>query len=148
MTATRVLICDDHAVVRAGLRLILETQPGFVLVGEAADAQEVVASATALRPDIVILDLSLPGLSGLAAIPALHQAVPEVKVLVLTVHEDEAYFFAALQAGAAGYLLKGGSASELVAALDLVVQGGVPIPRILGQRLAGDHLRRAANTAD
>ena len=68
--------------------------------------------------------------------------------LVLTVHEDEAYFFAALQAGAAGYVLKGGSASELVAALDLVAQGGVPIPRILGQRLASDHLGRAPAAAD
>ena len=144
----RVLICDDHAVVRAGLRLILETQPGFALVGEATDAQEVIARATATRPDLVILDLSLPGLTGLAAIPLLLQAVPEAKVLVLTVHEDEAYFFAALHAGAAGYVLKGGSASELIAALDLVAQGGVPIPRILGQRLASDHLSRAADTAE
>src|SRR5689334_14586157 len=88
MTTKRVLICDDHAVVRAGLRLMLETQPGFVLVGEAADAQEAIAAASSLRPDIVILDLSLPGVSGLAAIPALRVAVPEVKVLVLTVHED------------------------------------------------------------
>src|SRR5690242_14355199 len=80
----RVLICDDHAVVRAGLRLILETQPGFALVAEAANGAEAVAQATALHPDIVILDLSLPGLSGLAAIPALQQAVPDVKVLVLT----------------------------------------------------------------
>jgi two-component system response regulator NreC len=148
MGVTRVLICDDHAVVRAGLRLILETRPGFVLVGEAANGQEVLAQARQTQPDLVILDLSLPDLTGLAAIPALRQAVPNVKVLVLTVHEDEAYFFTALQAGAAGYMLKGGSASELVAALDLVVQGGVPIPRILGQRLAGDHLGRAANIAD
>ena len=144
MGVTRVLICDDHAVVRAGLRLILETRPGFVLVGEAANGQEVLAQARQTQPDLVILDLSLPDLTGLAAIPALRQAVPNVKVLVLTVHEDEAYFFTALQAGAAGYMLKGGSANELVAALDLVVQGGVPIPRILGQRLAGDHLGRAA----
>jgi two-component system response regulator NreC len=148
MGVTRVLICDDHAVVRAGLRLILETRPGFVLVGEAANGQEVLAQARQLQPDLVILDLSLPDLTGLAAITALRQAVPNVKVLVLTVHEDEAYFFTALQAGAAGYMLKGGSASELVAALDLIVQGGVPIPQILGQRLAGDHLGRAANTAD
>lgn len=145
---TRVLICDDHAVVRAGLRLILETQPSYIIVGEAADGTEAITQATQTQPDLVILDLSLPGLSGLAAIPALRQAVPDVRVLVLTVHEDEAYFFAALQAGAAGYMLKGGSASELVAALDLVAQGGVPIPRLLGQRLAGDHLGRAADTAD
>jgi two-component system response regulator NreC len=148
MGVTRVLICDDHAVVRAGLRLILETRPGFVLVGEATNGREVIAQARQTQPDLVILDLSLPGVSGLAAIPALRQAVPKVKVMVLTVHEDEAYFFTALQAGAAGYMLKGGSASELVAALDLVVQGGVPIPRILGQRLASDHLGRVADTAD
>jgi two-component system response regulator NreC len=148
MGVTRVLICDDHAVVRAGLRLILETRPGFVLVGEASNGQEVIDQARQTQPDLVILDLGLPGVSGLAAIPALRQAVPNVKVLVLTVHEDEAYFFTALQAGAAGYMLKGGPASELVAALDLVVQGGVPIPRILGQRLARDHLGRVADTAD
>ena len=132
MGVTRVLICDDHAVVRAGLRLILETQPGYVVVGEAADGPDAVAQAQQAQPDLVILDLSLPGQSGLVTIPALRQAAPDVKVLVLTVHEDEAYFFAALQAGAAGYMLKGGSASELVAALALVAQGGVPIPWIWG----------------
>ena len=148
MGMTRVLICDDHAVVRAGLRLILETRPGYVLVGEATDGADALAQARQTQADLVILDLSLPGGSGLTAIPALRQAVPDVKVLVLTVHEDEAYFFAALQAGAAGYVLKGGSASELIAALDLVAEGGVPIPRLLGQRLASDHLGRAPGPAD
>src|SRR6476661_4449036 len=148
MGVTRVLICDDHAVVRAGLRLMLETRPSYALVGEATDGADAIAQAQQTHPDLVILDLSLPGLSGLATIPALQQAVPDVKVLVLTVHADEAYFFAALRAGAAGYVLKGGSSSELIAALDLVTQGGVPIPRILGQRLANDHLSRAADTAE
>jgi two-component system response regulator NreC len=147
MDVTRVVICDDHAVVRAGLRLILEAQPGFALVGEAADGAQVLALARQVQPDVVMLDLSLPGGSGLAVIPALRQAVPDVKVLVLTVHEDEAYFFAALQAGAAGYLLKGESSGELLAALDLVVQGGVPIPRRLGQRLAAEHLGRTTDDA-
>jgi two-component system response regulator NreC len=127
---------------------MLETRPGYALVGEATDGADALAQAQQTQPDLVILDLSLPGGSGLAAIPALRQAVPNVKVLVLTVHEDEAYFFAALQAGAVGYVLKGGSASELIAALDLVAEGGVPIPRILGQRLASDHLGRAPDTAD
>ena len=147
MGVQRVLVCDDHAVVRAGLRLILETQPRFALVGEASTGPEAIARAGAIQPDIIILDLSLPGMSGLAAIPHLRAAVPDVKVLILTVHEDEAYFFAALQAGAAGYMLKGSSASELVAALDLVVQGGVPVPSLLGQRLASDHLGRVAGNA-
>jgi DNA-binding NarL/FixJ family response regulator len=141
----RVLVCDDHAVVRAGLRLILETQPALTLVGEATNGNEALALARETQPDIVILDLGLPELSGLAAIPALREAVPDVKVLVLTIHEDEAYFFAALQAGAAGYMLKGGSVSELIAALELVAQGGVPIPRGLGQRLAAEHLGRVAD---
>ena len=117
-------------------------------MGEAIDGADAIAQARQTQPDLMILDLSLPGLSGLAAIPALRQAVPHMKVLVLTVHEDEAYFFAALQAGAAGYVLKGGSASELIAALDLVAQGGVPIPRVLGQRLASEHLGHAPGPAD
>jgi two-component system response regulator NreC len=137
---TRILICDDHAVVRAGLRLLLEKHSDFAIVGEASDAQESIDLAAQTQPEIVIMDLSMPGLGGLAAIPMLQKVVPTVKVLILTVHEDEAYFFAALRAGAAGYVLKGVPTSELIASLDLIIQGGVPVPRILGQRLAADYL--------
>ena len=143
MAICKILICDDHAVVRAGLRLILEQTPKFEIVGEAADAEALLALASRLRPDIVIMDLSMPGSGGLEAIPHLRQAMPEVKVLVFTVHENEAYFYRALKAGAAGYILKGAPAEELLAALHLVVQGGVPIPRTLGQHLITYYLERA-----
>ncbi|MDQ2807202.1 MAG: response regulator transcription factor [Chloroflexota bacterium] len=139
---TRVLICDDHAVVRAGLRLLLDDLPGFDLVGEATGATDVVAQAIRAQPDLVVMDLSMPGTDGLAAMPVLRQAVPNVKILVLTVHDDEAYFFAALQAGAAGYVLKGGTTRELIAALELVAAGGIAVPSVLGRRLAAAYLGR------
>lgn len=139
---TRILICDDHAVVRAGLRLLLEKHSEFTLVGEASDAQESIDLAALSQPEVVLMDLSMPGVGGLAAIPMLLKVVPTIKVLILTVHEDEAYFFAALRAGAAGYVLKGVPASELIASLELVIQGGVPVPRNLGPKLAADYLGR------
>lgn len=138
----RILICDDHAVVRAGLRLILEQEAGFEIVGEAASGEELIAEAGRLRPDIVVTDLSMPGLGGLEALPRVRQAAPEAKILVLTVHEDEAYFFRALEAGAAGYVLKGASAEEFLAALRLVARGGVPVPPTLGQHLLADYTDR------
>lgn len=138
----RILICDDHAVVRAGLRLILEQEAGFVIVGEAASGEELIAEAGRLRPDIVVTDLSMPGLGGLEALPRVRRAAPEAKILILTVHEDEAYFFQALEAGAAGYVLKGAPAEEFLAALRLVARGGVPIPHTLAQHLLADYTDR------
>ena len=142
----RILICDDHAVVRAGIRLILEQEAGFEIVGEAASGEELIAEAGRLRPDIVITDLSMPGLGGLEALPRVRQAAPEAKILVLTVHEDEAYFFRALEAGAAGYVLKGASAEELLAALRLVAREGVPVPHTLGQRLLAEYTDRTKDS--
>ena len=138
----RILICDDHTVVRAGLRLILEQEAGFEIVGEAASGEELIAEAGRLRPDVVVTDLSMPGLGGLEALPRVRQAAPEAKILVLTIHEDDAYFFRALEAGAAGYVLKGASAEELLAALRLVAREGVPVPPTLGQRLLADYTDR------
>ena len=141
MPAT-VLICDDHAIVRAGLGLIIEGDPAFRLVGAVGRAEELVTLAGQLQPDIVITDLSMPGLGGLAAIPQVRAVAPQTRVLALTIHEDEAYFFQALQAGAEGYVLKGAPAEELLAALRLLLHGGVPVPRQLGQHLLSDYLAR------
>ena len=140
-----MLICDDHAIIRAGLRLILEQEEEFEIVGEAENGEESVRRAARLQPDLVIMDISMPGLSGLEATPRVLEAAPNVRVLILTVHDDEAYFFQALQAGAAGYVLKGASRSELLAAIRLVVHGGVPIPRKLGPHLLNDYLERVEN---
>jgi two-component system response regulator NreC len=138
----KVLICDDHATVRAGLRLILEGEEDFQIVGEAENAEQAIDQSTRLQPDLVILDISMPGIGGLNAIGTIRAATPGTKVLILTVHADEAYFFQALEAGSAGYVLKGASVSELLAALRLVISGGVPIPRTLGPRLLRDYLER------
>jgi two-component system response regulator NreC len=143
MKTHKVLICDDHAVVRAGLRLILQKEKDFQIVGEAENAGQAIELAARQQPDVVLMDISMPGLNGLEAIPRLHAVAPEAKVLILTVHDDEAYFFQALQAGVAGYVLKGASTDELLAALHLVNQGGVPIPRALSPKLLTDYMKRA-----
>jgi two-component system response regulator NreC len=143
MKTHKVLICDDHTVVRAGLRLILHKQKDFQIVGEAENAGQAIEIAALQQPDVVLMDISMPGLNGLEAIPRLHAVAPEAKVLILTVHDDEAYFFQALQAGVSGYVLKGASTDELLAALRLVNQGGVPIPRALSPKLLTDYLERA-----
>ncbi len=147
MKTHKVLICDDHAVLRAGLRLILQKEKDFQIVGEAENAELAIKLAAHHKPDLVLMDISMPGMNGLEAMPRLHAAIPEAKVLILTVHDDEAYFLQALQAGVSGYVLKGASADELLAALRLVNQGGVPIPRVLSPKLLTDYLDRAQKSA-
>jgi two-component system response regulator NreC len=147
MSVYKVLVCDDHAVVRAGLRLILEKEKEFQLVGEAETVDQAIELASHFQPDIVLMDISIPGANGLDAIPLVQEVAPGAKVLILTVHDDEAYFFRALQAGAAGYVLKGASVSELLAALRLVIQGGAPIPRALAPRLLNDYMERVDQQA-
>ncbi len=143
MKTYRVLACDDHAVVLAGLRSILDTEKDFQIVGEAKNAEQAIELAAHLQPDLVLMDISMPGLNGLEAIPRLNEVAPEAKVLILTVHDDEAYFFQALQAGVAGYVLKGSSTDELLAALRLANQGGVPIPRALIPKFLTDFMEHA-----
>jgi two-component system response regulator NreC len=142
MKTYKILICDDHAVVRAGLRLILGEDKVFRIVGEAENAAQAVEQATHFQPDLVLMDISMPGANGLQAIPRIHAATPEAKVLILTVHDDPAYFFQALRAGAAGYVLKGASSSELLAAVRLVLEGGVSIPFTLAPQLLNDYMKR------
>jgi two-component system response regulator NreC len=142
MNPCKVLVCDDHAVVRAGLRLILETEKDFQLVGEAETAEQAIELAARHQPELVLMDITFPGLKGLEAIPRLLTVAPEAKVVILTVHDDEAYFFQALQKGAAGYILKGASVSEMLAAMRLVTSGGVAIPRTLSPRLLKDYQER------
>ena len=119
----RVLIADDHGIVRGGLRLLLDRQPDMEVVGEAADGAEAVAAALAHRPDLAILDVSMPTLTGLQAARAIRARAPEITVLMLSMHDDERYLFEALKAGAAGYVLKHEAGQELVDAARAVVRG-------------------------
>ena len=123
MTAIRVLVADDHAVLRAGLRMLLSAQSDIDVVGEAADGAEVSTRARELRPDIVLLDLSMPGPQSGDVIRAVLRACPKTRVLILTMHDDAAYLRSALSAGAAGYLVKKAADSELISAIRAVHAG-------------------------
>lgn len=115
---TRILIADDHEVVRSGLRKILETQPGWEVVAEAADGKEAVAKAIETVPDIAIIDYSLPTLNGLEVTRQIRRRLPRTEVLVFTMHEDDALVTELLHAGARGYLLKSDASRYLIAAID------------------------------
>ncbi len=142
MSKIRVLIADDHTVVRAGIRLLLEKQEDIEVVGEARDGYEAVAREQELAPDIVLMDLAMPGLSGLEATRRITKEGKGAKVVALTMHQDDEYFFQALNAGASGYVLKEISPGELVAALRAVHQGGVWFHPGLGRKLLDDYLHR------
>ncbi len=121
--AVRVLIADDHAIVRAGLRAVLTGEAGMELVGEASGGEEALALVEHLRPDILVLDLSMPDLDGIQVTKRLQSTTPGVRVLILTVHEDEALLREAIHAGAAGYILKHAAEAELIAAIHTVQMG-------------------------
>jgi DNA-binding NarL/FixJ family response regulator len=123
MHAIRLVVADDHATIRDALKLLLSTQPDFQVVGEAVDGQQAVDAAVALHPDVLLMDISMPGLNGLQATAAVRQKAPAVKVLTLTRHADESYLGELLRAGAAGYALKQSSSSELMNAIRTVASG-------------------------
>lgn len=122
MAKIRLLIVDDHAVVRAGLRLLLESQPDMEVVGEAQDGQTALSKVKQLHPDIVLMDIAMPGMNGLEATKAIRKVSPDVQVLVLSMYADDRYFFQMLHAGASGYIIKGAEPAELLAAIRMVAQ--------------------------
>lgn len=122
-TAIRVLVCDDHAVVREGIRSVLERQPGFEVVGEAADGASALKLAQASTPDVVVLDVSMPGGSGLRTAADLRTQVPEARVLILSMYDNAEYVLEAVRAGASGYLLKDSAGTELRQAVTAVQNG-------------------------
>jgi two-component system, NarL family, response regulator NreC len=131
----RVLVVDDHAVVRAGLRRVLDAEPDIETVGEAADAARAVYEAIENRPDVVLLDVMMPGKTGIEGLPALRQAVPEAKVLVLSMQDDPRYVREAFGAGASGYVLKDAADTEVVGAVRAVAAGEQYVHPTLGAKL-------------
>ena len=133
--SVRVLIVDDHAVVRAGLKLLLEGEEDMEPVGEAGSARDAIFQARALKPDVILLDVVMPGQSGIEAIPALLKEAPEATVLVLSMQDDPRYVHEAFAAGASGYVLKEAADAELVTAIREVARGGRYVHPELGARL-------------
>jgi DNA-binding NarL/FixJ family response regulator len=132
----RVLVCDDHAMLRTGLRLLLDAEPDLEVVGEAADADEAIDCARALEPDVVLLDVVLPGRNGVDALPDLLAAAPGTKALMLSMQDDPSYVRGAFGAGASGYVPKEAADHELVHAVREVAAGRTFVHPLVGARLA------------
>jgi two-component system response regulator NreC len=133
---------EDHAIVRAGVRLLLQAEPDIEVLGEAGDGYEGIAQTEALTPDVVLMDLSMPGISGLEAAREIKRRWPQVQVLALTVHRSDDYFFRMLEAGASGYVLKGADPADLLAAVRAAQRGYVFLYPAMAERLVADYLRR------
>jgi DNA-binding NarL/FixJ family response regulator len=123
MNPIRVLLAEDHNVVREGLRLLLNAQPDIRVIGEATNGRQAVALARENCPDVAVLDISMPDLDGLQAASLIRAECPQTQVLILTMHESDAYFFRAVEVGAAGYLLKKAASEDLISAVRAVAQG-------------------------
>jgi DNA-binding NarL/FixJ family response regulator len=142
MTKLRIFLADDHAVVREGLKSLINAQPDMEVIGEAGDGRDACERAEHTRPDVVVLDVSMPGMSGAQAAARLRQGCPEVRVLALTVHEDKGYLRQLLGAGAAGYVLKRAAAEELIRAIRAVAAGGVYLDPALAGKVVGGFVRQ------
>lgn len=140
----RLIIADDHIVVREGLVALLEDEPDLKVVGQAGTGREAVALVRQHWPDIALLDIAMPDMNGLEATRQIAAEMPEVKILILTMHEEEAFFFEALRAGAAGYVLKGAGSEELLSAIRAVHEGGIYLSPQLAGELVRDYLERHA----
>jgi DNA-binding NarL/FixJ family response regulator len=140
--AIRVLVADDHTIVRTGIRHVLDSQPGFTVVGEASNGADALAMALELRPDVAVLDISMPGLSGIQAAGELHRRSPETRIVILSMHDNAEYVLESLRAGAHGYLLKDSAAEELGDAIRSVCRGesyfSPPVARQLGNVVRGE----------
>ncbi len=123
MKKTRIVIADDHSVVRSGLRLLLQSSPDFTVVAEAENGEEAVALVDRHKPDVVIMDISMPKLNGIEATGIMKQNNPDMRIIILTVHEDEEYVYQMLRAGASGYVLKSAGKKEIFAAIESALSG-------------------------
>lgn len=140
----RILIADDHAIVRTGLRTLLQGEPELELVGEAAGGFEAIDKVAETSPDVLLLDLSMPDLDGIEVTRRIKPLFPELRILILTIHEDEALVREAIRAGASGYVLKRAAESELVRAINVLMQGDMYVDHALLRPLV-EHPRQDAS---
>ena len=131
----RIILADDHTLVRAGIRALLEKLPGVQVVGEADDGREVLKLVATHQPDVVLIDIAMPGLNGLEATERLAKEFPDVRVIILSMHHNEEYVWRALKAGAVGYLLKKSATAELATALERVAQKEIYLSQEISSRL-------------
>ena len=142
MKKLRILLADDHATVREGVKMIINAQADMEVVAEAADGRGAVAEAQTVRPDVVVMDVSMPRVNGLKATETLTASCPEIRVLALTRHQDDGYLQQLLRAGAAGYVLKQSRPAELLQAIRAIGAGGSYLDPAVAGRVIGDYGRR------
>ena len=138
----RIVLADDHVVMRNGLRLLLERQQGFEVVGEAADGRETVEICEKLKPDVVVLDIAMPNLNGIEAARQISAKMPDIEIVVLSMHSDESYVLRALKAGARAYLLKDSAEADLITAIRTVNQRKAFFSPAISKMLVDDYVRR------
>ena len=148
MALIRVVVVDDHTLIRQGIVGLLSSQPDIEVVGQAGSGQEAIAVAAAVSPDVVLMDVSMPGISGLDAAKEIRSRQPGVQVLILTIHDREDYLYQALRAGASGYVLKGADVQDLLAAVRSAHRGEVYLYPSVTKALVADFLRRGAAGGD
>ncbi|GAB4160553.1 MAG: response regulator transcription factor [Candidatus Promineifilaceae bacterium] len=147
MTPIRILLADDHAVLRTGLAALLNARDDMIVVGEAADGADLLVLAEAVQPDVILLDLTMPRLGGLEALPLLRQRVPAARVLILTMHHDEGYLRQTFKNGASGYVLKKAADVELIAAIQAVMRGDMYVHPSMTRALLEDVVPVAGGAA-
>jgi two-component system response regulator NreC len=143
MSEIRLLLVDDHEVVRTGLRMLLESQSDIKILGEANTGAEAIQMAGKLNPDVVVMDITLPDITGIEATRRLKERHPEISVVALTIHEDEQYFFEMLQAGASGYVPKRAAPEDLISAIRAAFAGEIYLYPSLAKALVSDYLGRS-----
>jgi two-component system, NarL family, response regulator NreC len=137
----RILLADDHNVMRAGLRLLLENHPGFKVVSEASDGYQAVENALATKPDVAVLDIAMPKLSGIEAAQRISAQLPQTAIIILSMHSDEGYVLRALKCGARGYLLKDSAEGDLIGAIKVLSEGKAFFSPEISKVLAEDYVR-------
>jgi DNA-binding NarL/FixJ family response regulator len=148
MKRIRILLADDHAVVRQGFKMILDAQADMEIVGQAANGRQAVDLAEQLRPDVVVMDVSMPELNGIEATRRLASSLPHARVIALSMHKDSVYVREILRAGARGYLLKDSGAADLVAAIRAVASGESYLSPAVSNAVLDDYRRHATNPID
>lgn len=138
----RILLADDHTILRAGLRMMLNAQPDFEVVGEAQDGRQAMQEAQKLQPDVILMDITMPDMNGIEATRQIKKLLPETKILILTMHEHDEYVFQALRAGASGYMLKEAADTDLISALRVIQNGQFYLSPTAQSVMVGDYLQR------
>ena len=148
MNKIKVLLAEDHTIVRKGLRSLLDKEIGIKIVGEAGDGREAMKKAEALQPDVVLMDIAMPGLNGLEATRQLKKRFPEMKIIILTMHANEEYVLETLRAGASGYLVKKAAPADLIEAIQAVYKGDSFLSPSISKTVIDEYIRQAETKSE